>query len=136
MGNENEIANRRHDRVFAKLPVRLATIEPEKDPWTGRPFFRSLQETSANVSRGGAFVQTQEMLDAGRRVLLELHLPNGSRVEAIGRIAWAKRVISPEGVAADAGVGIEFLGGASEQFSALEDFLDRAERAMTEKPEE
>jgi hypothetical protein len=131
-----EIGHRRHDRVCAKLPVRLATIEPEKDPWTGRPFFRSLQETSANVSRGGAFVQTQETLDAGRRVLLELHLPNGSRVEAIGRVAWTKRVISPDGVAPEAGIGIEFLGGASEQFSALEDFLTRADLALAEKSDE
>jgi Tfp pilus assembly protein PilZ len=133
---DNEIGHRRHDRVRARLPVRIATIEPEKDPWTGRPFFRSLQETSANVSRGGAFVQTQESLDAGRRVLLELHLPNGSRVEAIGRVAWAKRVISPDGVAPEAGIGIEFLGGASEQFSALEDFLARADLALAEKPDE
>jgi hypothetical protein len=134
---DNEIGHRRHDRVSAtKLPVRLATIEPEKDPWTGRPFFRSLQETSANVSRGGAFVQTQETLDAGRRVLLELHLPNGSRVEAIGRVAWTKRVISPDGVAPEAGIGIEFLGGASEQFSALEDFLARADLALAEKSDE
>jgi hypothetical protein len=133
---DNEIGHRRHDRVSAKLPVRLATIEPEKDPFTGRPFFRSLQETSANVSRGGAFVQTQEMLDAGRRVLLELHLPNGSRVEAIGRVAWTKRVISPEGVAPDAGIGIEFLGGAAEQFSALEDFLSRADRALAAQSDE
>lgn len=133
---DDQIGHRRHDRVSARLPVRLATIEPEKDPWTGRAFFRSLQETSANVSRGGAFVQTHEMLDAGRRVLLELHLPDGGRVEAIGRVAWTKRVVSPEGVAPDAGIGIEFLGGASEHFSALEEFLSRADRALAQKSDD
>ena len=42
---------RRHPRVAARFPVRISTIEPERDPWTGRPFFRATQETCANVSR-------------------------------------------------------------------------------------
>jgi Tfp pilus assembly protein PilZ len=120
---------RRHQRVDTRIPVRMSTIDPEKDPWTGKPYFRALQETCANVSRGGAFVRTNEKLEAGRRVLLELHLPDGGQLEAIGRIAWTKRVISPGGVEPEPGVGVEFLGGASEHFSALDDFLQ--ERAST-----
>jgi Tfp pilus assembly protein PilZ len=118
-------SQRRHRRVHASLPVRVATIESENDPYTGRPFFRALQETCANVSRGGAFVKTNEPLAPGRRVLLELSLPSGAQVEAVGRVAWTKRVITPDGSEADSGIGIEFLGGASEHFSALEQFLNR-----------
>src|SRR3989304_2619531 len=101
------------------MPVRIATIEPERDPWTGRPFFRASQETCANVSSGGAYVQTGEPLGPGRpillaiplpggphvrpaeplapgrRILLEITLPDGQPVEAIGRIAWSKRVLTP-----------------------------------------
>jgi Tfp pilus assembly protein PilZ len=118
-------SQRRYRRVHASLPVRVATIESENDPYTGRPFFRALQETCANVSRGGAFVKTNEPLAPGRRVLLELSLPSGAQVEAVGRVAWTKRVITPDGSEADSGIGIEFLGGASEHFSALEQFLNR-----------
>ena len=118
-------SQRRYRRVHATLPVRVATIESEQDPYTGRPFFRALQETCANISRGGAFVRTNEPLRPGRRVLLELSLPSGAQVEALGRVAWTKRVITPDGSEADSGVGIEFLGGASEHFSALEHFLNR-----------
>ena len=116
---------RRHPRIQASLPVRISTIEPERDPWTGRPFFRASQEKCANVSRGGAFVQTSEPLPPGRRVLLELRLPNGAPLEAIGRIAWTKRVMTPDERNQEAGIGIEFLGGVAEHFSALEEFINR-----------
>lgn len=118
---------RRHERVAAQITVRISTIEPERDPWTGRPFFRSLQEKSINVSRGGTFVETSEPLDPGRRVLVELELPSGNEVEAIGRVAWVKRVLDPRNQTTDSGVGIEFLGGASEELAALADYLDRGE---------
>jgi uncharacterized protein (TIGR02266 family) len=116
---------RRHQRVPATIAVRISTIEPERDPWTGRPFFRSVQETCCNVSRGGAFVRTAEPLDPGRRVLVEIRLPTGRPIEAIGRVAWVKRVLAPSPAVADSGIGIEFLGGAAEQFAALEDFISR-----------
>ena len=123
--DESHDKERRHPRVPAIIPVRISTLAPERDPWTGRPFFRASQETCANVSRGGAFVRTEEPLTPGRRILLELHLPNGSSLEAIGRVAWTKRVMGPSERDADAGVGIEFLGGAAEQFDALEQFIGK-----------
>ena len=126
MSNDTRERERRHDRIPARIPVRLSTIEPDTDPWTGRPYFRASQEQCENLSRGGAFVRTAELLDPGKKVLLELQLPNGSQVEAVGRVAWTKRVISPEGdEAPDSGVGVEFLGGVSDQLAAIEAFLMR-----------
>ena len=118
---------RRHRRITATIPVRISTIEPERDPWTGRPFFRAAQEHCANLSRGGAFVQTREPIAPGRRVIVELDLPNGNRLEAIGRVAWSKTVMAPgqsrgEGID-DGGIGVEFLGGAANHFSQLEDYI-------------
>jgi hypothetical protein len=120
---------RRFERVRADIPVRISTIEPHLDPLTGRRYFRASQERCANLSRGGVFVHTHELLDPGRRVLVELSLPDGGRVEAIGRVAWtqyAMRNASSAGL--DCGVGIEFLGGAVEQLSALEEFVKRGAR--------
>lgn len=116
---------RRHERIDSEIPVRISTIEPERDPWTGRPFFRTLQETCANVSRGGVFIKTTEPLDPGRRLLVEIRLPSGRPLEAIGRIAWVKRVLSPDRRESESGIGIEFLGGASEQLQALDDYVSR-----------
>jgi len=116
------------------MAVRISTIEPERDPWTGRPFFRASQETCCNVSRGGAFVKTTEPLDPGRRLLIEVHLPGGAPLEAIGRVAWTKRVMMPHARDSESGIGIEFIGAASEQFSALEDYID-AQKSRSETTE-
>jgi Tfp pilus assembly protein PilZ len=122
--DESYSNRRRHQRVAIEMEVRISTIEPERDPWTGRPFFRASQEVCANVSRGGAFVKTSEPLDPGRRLLVEVHLPSGRPLEAIGRVAWTKRIMTPHSRNAESGIGIEFIGGASEHFAALETYID------------
>lgn len=121
----SEARRRRHERVESAISVRISTIEPERDPWTGRPFFRSLHETCGNVSRGGVFVKTTEPLDPGRRILVEIRLPTGRPLEAIGRVAWVKRDLEADQLDSNSGIGIEFLGGASEQFEALDDYITR-----------
>ena len=125
--SEASSQRRRFERVRADIPVRISTIEPDLDPLTGRRYFRASQERCANLSRGGAFVHTHELLDPGRRVLVELSLPDGGQVEAIGRVAWTQYALR-NSASRDCGVGIEFLGGAAEQFSALEEFLERGAR--------
>jgi uncharacterized protein (TIGR02266 family) len=120
---------RRHPRVPVELPVRLSTIDPEIDPRTGRPYFRASREICANLSRGGLFVRTRDPISPGRRVLIELHLPDGRPVEAVGRIAWSKRVLAPAGGAEDDGVGIEILGAPGEQLQALESFISVGDEA-------
>ncbi len=121
---EDYAAQRRYTRVDASVDVRISTIEPEHDPWTGRPFFRASHETCVNVSRGGAFVRTSEPLRPGRRLLVELQLPGGQQVEAIGRVAWARKVLGPDGQDTETGIGVEFLGGAQPQFAQLEAFVE------------
>jgi len=117
---------RRFERVRADIPVRISTIEPDLDPLTGRRYFRASQERCANLSRGGMFVHTHELLDPGRRVLVELSLPDGGHVEAIGRVAWTQYAMrNGQANSLDCGVGIEFVGGATEQLLALEEFVKR-----------
>ncbi len=82
---------RRHPRLAVRVPVRLSTIDPEPDPGTGRPFFRTSDDTCANLSHGGLFIQTDEPLMPGRRLLIEVRLPDGQPVEVVGRVAWVRR---------------------------------------------
>jgi len=117
---------RRHARVPADLPVRISTIEPDLDPITGRRYFRASIERCANLSRGGVFVRTHELLHPGRRVLVELSLPDGGQVEAIARVAWSQHALADARSELGCGVGLEFLGGAAEQFSVLEAFVEKS----------
>jgi len=115
---------RRHRRFETALNVTLSSIDPECDPGSGRPFFRSVQETCSNLSRGGAFVRTSEGFERGRRLLLEFDLPGGDQLEALGRVAWTKRDLEREGQRSEEGIGIEFMGGASRQWRALDTLLE------------
>jgi uncharacterized protein (TIGR02266 family) len=122
MASDDHSATRRYKRLEIRVPVRISTIEPERDPWTGRPFFRATHETSANLSRGGLCIHTAEPLRPGRRVLLEIELPDGRPVETLARVAWTRRELAP-GTANAAGIGLEFLGGAADQLASLESFV-------------
>lgn len=124
MSNTHREPPQRYARRPADLPVRITTIEPDLDPLTGRSYFRASWERCENISRGGAFIQTLELLDPGRRVLLELSLPDGGQIEAIGRVAWTRREIRGGSGAPHTGLGVEFLGGAAEVLNRLAAFAD------------
>jgi len=126
MAHASSINRRRHPRVHLHVPIRLSTIDPELDPWTGRPFFRSCEETVADLSRGGARVQSREPLAPGRRLLLELDLPDGRSFEAIARVAWTRLEPAASNGAAEGAyaLGLEFLGGTPDHRTRLETFLN------------
>lgn len=116
---------RRHPRVPVRVPVRVSTIDPETDPRTGRSCFRATRELCANLSRGGAFIHTDDPLSPGHRVLVEIHVPGSDPIETLGRVAWAKSVLGPGG-RVENGVGVEFVdASASGLDGEIERFLTR-----------
>jgi hypothetical protein len=127
-------------RVSVRLRARISTIDPETDPFTGKPFFRTSEETSANLSRGGVFVSTLESIPPGRRVLVELEMPGGRSVQAVGRVAWTRVPVEERGADSPAGqtdrplepgVGVQFLGGPRGDLQALDRFVSRSIRARS-----
>ena len=114
----------RYRRVEVNVGVRISTIDPETDPETGAPYFRTSEETCANVSRGGAYVETSERVSPGRRLLVELELPSGEPVQTVGRVAWTRAQIRGADGAERTGVGIEFLDASSDELRRLEEFID------------
>jgi len=120
MSREKRRERRRYPRVHTDVPIRLSTIDPEIDPWSGRPFFRSCEEAVADVSRGGARVLSNEPLGPGRRLLLEIDLPDGRPFEAIARVAWSR--VEPH-ARGSYGLGLEFLGGTPDHLARLDTFL-------------
>ena len=114
---------RRYPRHSVQMQVRISSIDPETDPGTGRPRFRSSTETIRMLSRGGAFIESSDPLPPGQRILVELELPDRG-LEVVGRVAWSK--ITP-GARSGAGiVGVEFIGGGDDAFRELDRFLERS----------
>jgi hypothetical protein len=112
----------RHPRVATSVPVRISTIDPETDLNTGKLFFRSAEETIANLSRGGAYFRSWELLEAGRRVIVAIDLPSGEELQLTGRVVWTCRKLRPaqtKDIEAP-GYGIEFLGGSRRELHSLD----------------
>jgi len=116
----------RHQRVATAVPVRISTVDPETDPDTGRLFFRSAEETTANLSRGGAYLRSWEPLEAGRRVIVSIDVPSGGELQLAARVVWTRREIRrTESDDLDApGYGLEFFGSSSAE-------LDRLDRVLS-----
>jgi Tfp pilus assembly protein PilZ len=119
-------------RVTAAVPVRVSTVDAEIDPDTGKTFFRTAEESAANLSRGGAFVHSWEPLTSGRRVVLTIDLPEDGELQLVGRVVWTRREMqsSPVGEPispAAPGYGIEFAGGSGAELEILARFLNGLE---------
>jgi hypothetical protein len=133
-------AAQQYPRVSAQVPVRVSTVDPEPDPISGNLFYRSVEATTANLSRGGAFVYSWEPLAAGRRVVIEIDLPDedaGPRSRAgtktlqlIGQVVWTRRQLQPiraDGQDAQPGYGLEFTGDAKPELERLDRYLQSIE---------
>jgi len=122
-------APQRHRRSKVRLTAQIATVDPETDVATGKPYFRSSRESCSDISRGGAFIETDDPVDAGRRLLVELEVPEGGRVETLARVTWSRRALTEGSRDGTAGFGIEFIGIPEDQLVVLERYLARLERS-------
>lgn len=122
----------RHPRRSTTVPVVVATVDGEVDPATGARFYRTAEESTANLSRGGAYVRSWEPLAEGRRVLVTLALPDlpggprGGEIQLEGHVAWTQRRVRPnaQGRVEPAGYGVAFDGGRHADLVALGRYLD------------
>ena len=124
-------------RVATAVPARISTVDAEVDPSTGRTFFRSAEETTANLSRGGAYLTTWEPLAAGRRIVITIDVPEEGELQLVGQVVWTRRSLrqSETGEIKPAGYGVEFVGGSRAELEALDRYLKRFEPCgKTKKP--
>ena len=114
----------KHPRVATAMAVRVTTVDAETDPDTGKTFFRSAEETTANLSQGGAYVHSWEPLAGGRRVIVAIELPAGIELQLEGRVVWTRRALrtNTKGDLESPGYGIEFEPGTRE-LATLGDYL-------------
>lgn len=123
----------RFPRVVTEIPIRIGTVDAETDPSTGRTFFRSAEETTANLSRGGAYIHSWEPLATGRTVVITIDLPSerggAQELQLVGEVVWTRRGVKPakSGALEPAGYGVEFVGGSCTELEALDRFLNGLE---------
>lgn len=111
------------------VPVRIATVDPEVDPTTGKSFFRNAEETTANLSKGGAYLRSWEPLGTGRRVIVTIDVPDSKQLQLSARVVWTRRELrpSPTDTLEQPGYGVEFYGTSTQELACLERLIDRLE---------
>jgi Tfp pilus assembly protein PilZ len=129
----------RHKRLSLRVNVRISTLDPVRDTFTGDRYFRVSEETCADLSEGGAFVATHQPLEKDCRVMLELELPDGDSVQTIGRVVWTRSELATPGVAKKSGqvsgIGIAFTSAPPLHAERLGGYLAKQlPRARAAKP--
>lgn len=101
---------RRNPRVVAYLCIDLCS---EHNFWTG---------LTMNISEGGVFVATHQLLEPGSLVGLHLELPNhGARIMTLGEVRWSRAYTGDDDV--PPGLGIKFIGLDLASLSAIRKFV-------------
>jgi hypothetical protein len=89
---------RRYDRRRTELPVTVRAA--------GNQVQAGIHLDSGDLSEGGAFLRSELLFEVGETLHLEIPLPSGQLLKAIGRVVRVSRSRAREG---QAGMGIEFI---------------------------
>ncbi len=84
--------------------------------------FFSRREPVINIGLGGIRVYSDEELKIGKRLELELFLPDKTSLVCTSRVVWQK--LLPEGAVAKYEIGFEFLGMSPDALRCLAKVLD------------
>lgn len=96
-GQEMRSAAQLERRRFERAPI-TAQVEYELTNASSGP--GRVRRHLANISSGGMFINTDEPLKAGTRMVVRFELPNKHRVIAVSRVCYARK---------GRGLGVEFL---------------------------
>ena len=108
--------NRRYIRRSVEVSFRLRDAE---DPTTGDILFDAV-----DLSLGGAFLQSDLLLEVGEEMEVTFGLPGEIRpIKLKARVAWATRKSASKGVA---GMGLEFIDVSPAVREAIAEFVRSA----------
>jgi uncharacterized protein (TIGR02266 family) len=108
-----QLAERGAQRVPAKLTVRY-----------GQEMQRQLTNYSVNISTGGLFLETENPLPEGSRLLLEFPLPGRSKpVVCKAQVAWVNTPDCPARLRLPSGMGLQFLDLALDDLQSIRDYI-------------
>ena len=90
------IENRLNPRMPITLPVRMVTA---KD---------AIEGEMENISRHGAFIRCQEMLEPGERLIVVAKLPLNPSFNSYAEVVWSP-VLRPNEEEIGHGIGVKFI---------------------------
>jgi len=98
-------------RRFERAPIR-AQVEYELTNASSGP--GRVRKNLANISTGGLFINTEEPLRAGTRMVVRFELPNKHRIIAVSRVCYARK---------GRGLGVEFLSLDEEDLEEIQTYI-------------
>lgn len=93
MKSSAQLERRRFERAPISAQVEYELTNASSGP--GR-----IRRSAANISSGGLFINTEEPIRAGTRMVVRFELPNKHRIIAVSRVCYARK---------GRGLGVEFL---------------------------
>ncbi len=108
-----------HPRVSVKIPVKYRVIEDQKEIET--VFERKKREQTSqtmDVSLGGLYLVTEQLMNVGSILRLDISIPNQSHmVSAFAEVVWSN----------ETGGGLHFLAMKEEDVDSLKNYLSQSE---------
>jgi uncharacterized protein (TIGR02266 family) len=99
-------------RRFERAPI-TAQVEYELTNASSGP--GRVRRNIANISSGGMFINTEEPIRAGTRMVVRFELPNKHRVIAVSRVCYARK---------GRGLGVEFLSLDEEDRDEIMSYIE------------
>ncbi len=115
--------NRSQQRYMMKSSAQLERRRFERAPITAQVEYELTNSSSgpsrvrrsmANISTGGLFINTEEPIRAGTRMVVRFELPNKHRVIAVSRVVYVKK---------GTGLGVEFLSLDDEDLDEINAYI-------------
>jgi uncharacterized protein (TIGR02266 family) len=110
-----DIQLRKFPRYEARLRVQVQSgSDPDK----------VLSDYSVNLSTGGVFIETGELLPVDTPLIIEFILPeDDSSIKCAGRVAWTNHPESIKNPSLPAGMGLQFLNMSLDDMDAIRKYI-------------
>ncbi|HYM00892.1 MAG TPA: PilZ domain-containing protein [Blastocatellia bacterium] len=107
MRSSAQLERRRFERAAITAQVEYELTNASSGP--GR-----VRRNLANISSGGLFINTEEPIRAGTRMVVRFELPNKHRIIAVSRVCYARK---------GQGLGVEFLNLDDEDREEIQSYI-------------
>jgi type IV pilus assembly protein PilZ len=125
---DDDLGRRRHLRSPVELRVEYFLLD------------KFIADYTRNISRGGVFIRSEQLLEVGTELAFKLHVPPLEEPLALrGRVAWVRDEVSAADAGKAAGMGVEFIYASEEErlrtVRTVEALLSGADEAPPEPAE-